>query len=191
MNEQITGIEPQKIIATDPALNSQAQLLRARVEAEVGKPAVVMVTSASAGDGKSLTAHSLAYSFANCNHSVALLKGRHISCDRLAALVEKMRAEYDFTIIDAETFVNSSTVMALARLVDGILLAVRIGRAPIADDETMVEMIEQFGGCIVGVVATEADTIADFERARLETLGPARRNAPRGIERASVQCSPS
>jgi Mrp family chromosome partitioning ATPase len=146
---------------SDPAPNVQAQQLRARVEAELDKPAVVMVTSAQDGDGKSLTALSLARCFKSCDHRVVLVsreESSKIPRDRLAAFVEKMRSDYDFTIIDAETFMNSSNVMALTRLVDGIVLAVRIGRPPTADDDAMIGMIERFGGRVVGVVATEADT---------------------------------
>lgn len=182
MNEPRTDVS-QKNIATHPAVEAQAQLLSVRVEAELGKPAVVMVTSAREGDGKSLTAYSLADAFAKSDHRVALVSRwseeyhqlpvvkirsedtDNFSRDRLAAFVEKTRAEYDFTVIDAETFTNRRSV-GLARLVDGILLAVRIGRAPTAEDEAMVAMIEQFGGRVVGVVATEANTIADFEHAR-------------------------
>jgi Mrp family chromosome partitioning ATPase len=178
--------EPQlrENVATQPALQAQAQLLRSRVEAELGKPAVVMVTSARARDGKSLTAYSLAAALAKWNHRVALVSrsceeyqqlsvvkipgDEGNSRDRLAAFVERMRSEYDFTIIDAETFVKNSTVMALVRLVDGILLAVRIGRAPTADDQSMVGILEEFGGHVIGVVATEADTIDNFGAARLE-----------------------
>ena len=54
------------------AMNAQVQLLRSRVEADLGKPAVVMVTSALPGDGKTLTAHSLAMSFGRSGHRVAL-----------------------------------------------------------------------------------------------------------------------
>lgn len=190
MNERLPDVS-SKSIATDPAVEAQAQLLSVRVEAELGKPAVVMVTSARSGDGKSLTAYALAESFANCDHRVALLtrssdeyqqlpivkipseETSNVSRDRLASIVEQLRADYDFTIVDAETFANRSTI-GLARLVDGILLAVRIGRAPTTEDETIVTMIEQFGGRILGVVATEAGTIADFERARREKPSSAR-----------------
>jgi Mrp family chromosome partitioning ATPase len=170
MKERIST-EPQENIMNDPVLNAQAQLLRVRVQAALGKPAVVMVTSACSGDGKSLTAYTLASSLANCDHRVSVVEipneeGGTISRDRLAEFVEKLRSEYDFAIIDAETLVNSSTAMTLTRLVDGILLAVRVGRAPTADDEAMVRMIEQFGSRVVGVVAAERETIADFERAR-------------------------
>jgi hypothetical protein len=57
----------------DAAVDSQVQLLRSRVEAELKKPAVVMVTSAHTGDGKSLTASSLATSFAKAGHRAALV----------------------------------------------------------------------------------------------------------------------
>jgi Mrp family chromosome partitioning ATPase len=198
MNER-NGTQPQENNATDPILNAKVQLLRTRVEAELGKPAVVMITSARAGDGKSLTAYSLAGCFAKYNHRVALVSGSgeeyhqlsvlempgeesNASRDQLATFVEKMRSEYDFTIIDAETFVSSSTVMALSRLVDGILLAVRIGRAPTDDDEAMVAIIEQFGSRVIGVVATEADTIADFERARRTRPASARTRTRRNAE---------
>jgi Mrp family chromosome partitioning ATPase len=171
------GIEAHKNIVSDPTLSPQVQLLRAHVEAEIGKPAIVMVTSAQAGDGKSLTAYSLAASFADCDHRVALVsreESNRISRDELAIFVEEMRSDYDFTVIDAETFVNSSTVMALTRLVDGILLTVRIGRAPTADDEAMIRMIEHFGGRVLGVVATEVDAIPRSRPRRKAEQNPAR-----------------
>jgi len=59
--------------AAEPAIDSQVQLLRSRVEAELKKPAVVMVTSAHSGDGESLIASSLATSFAKAGHRAALV----------------------------------------------------------------------------------------------------------------------
>jgi Mrp family chromosome partitioning ATPase len=173
-------------IATDPTLNTQAQVLGARIEAELGKPAVVMVTSASAGDGKSLTAYSLAASLEKNNHRVTVIEipneGGN-SHERLSAFVEKMRSNYDFAIIDAATFGQSSSVMSLAGLVDGILLTVRFGRAPIDVDASMVGMLEQCSGNIVGVVATEAEAIANFERAREESSAFPRPLIPVAAER--------
>jgi len=181
--------EPSDQLAQESAFEVQAKLLRARIEAELGAPAVVMVTSACVGDGKSLTAYSLAESLAACGHSVALvsrsceelqqvaivemsLNGKYApSREPLKSFVEGLRREYDFTIIDAETFAASSAVVALANLADGILLAVRIGRAPTANDEVLVEMIERSGGRIVGVVATDSEDIAALERAHHRETG--------------------
>jgi Mrp family chromosome partitioning ATPase len=170
MNDR-NGAKGAVSVAIDPALNSEAQLLSVRIEGALSKPAVVMITSASAGDGKSVTAHLLAGSLEKCNHRVSLMEisnGNDTPREQLSTLVEEMRSNYDFAIIDAATFPKNSTVLSLARLVDGIVVAVRMGRAPTADDECMVRILEQVGGNVVGVVATEADAIATFERARGE-----------------------
>lgn len=170
--------------ASDSAPNVQAQLLSVRVQGELRKPAVVMVTSARAGDGKSLTSYLLAASLEGCNHRVSLMEvpdEQEASNERLSVFVEELRSNYDFTVIDAPAFPRSSTVLSLARLVDGILIAVRVGRSPTADDESMVRILEDLGGNVVGVVAAEADTIANYEGARGErrsnTQPQPRRNA--------------
>jgi Mrp family chromosome partitioning ATPase len=177
-----SGAHHREDTAIAPALHAQAQLLRVRVEAELARPAVIMVTSAREGDGKSLTAYSLAAALVQVDHRVALVSRSSQQYDqlpivempndggssreRLATFIDAMRAEYDFTVIDADTFVKSSTAMTLAHLVDGVLLAVRIGRAPTADDESMVGLLEQLGSRVVGVVATEGAAITEFEALR-------------------------
>jgi len=54
-------------------LSSELQLLRVRVEAFASGPAVIMVTSARVGDGKSLTAWSLADGLAAAGHATVLV----------------------------------------------------------------------------------------------------------------------
>jgi Mrp family chromosome partitioning ATPase len=159
-------------LATDPALNRQARLLRASVEAGVSKPAIVMITSAAPGDGKSLTASMLAASLEKCDYRVSLVEipnetGTSPEC--LTDYVERMRANYDFTVIDAAAYLENTTVLSLARLVDAIVVAVRIGRTATADDGSMVATLEEFGGNVLGVVATDADAIAMFERTRRDS----------------------
>ncbi len=192
----------------EAALNSQIQLLRSRVEADLGKPAVVMVTSALPGDGKTLTAQSLALGFGKSGHRVAVAglsaagldqreiavvslppeDGRVTERERLVAFIESSRAAYDYTVIDAGTFLRSNTAMALAPLVDGILLTVRVGRAPSDDDELLVRTIEHSRGRIVGVVAIDEKAISEFERAQSpERMGlsgaatPSRPQAPTSV----------
>jgi Mrp family chromosome partitioning ATPase len=185
MNEPI-DIDLQGIETSETPLNHQVHLLRSRVEAEFEMPAVVMVTSALDGDGKSLTAHSLASSLMKSGHRAALVSltgrgkevgegttaelsredGSVIGRDRLATFVQEMRVKYDFTIVDAGTFLSSNAAMALAHSVDGVLLTVRIGRAPSDEDQLTIRTIEQSGGRVVGIVAADADTIARFERLR-------------------------
>jgi len=172
--------------AGDVPMNSQIQFLRSRVEADLKKPAVVLVTSALAGDGKSFTAHSLAKCFTKAGHRTALIDPAAggndplrlamvempredtdgLGRERLVSFVDAMRAEYDYTVIDAGTFSTSDAAMSLTRMVDGILVAVRVGRAPTDEDELMIRMIEHSGGRIIGVVATEDEAVAEFERTR-------------------------
>jgi Mrp family chromosome partitioning ATPase len=177
-------------IATDPALSKQAQLLSARVEAELSKPAVVMITSACAGDGKSLTACLLAASLEKYGYRVSLVEipnEEGTSHEQWSALIEKMRSNYDFTVIDAGTFLKSHAVLSLARLVDTVLVAVRIGRAPTPDDESMVGVLEEFGGNVVGVVAIEAATIANFKRAHGQSPAATRPQPGRNPEQNPAQ----
>src|SRR5271165_5519635 len=191
MNSQI---DVKSSASAEPTPDSQVALLRSRVEAELKKPAVVLVTSAHAGDGSSLTASSLAESFAKSGHRAALVHehrgaatpseiplsehGAHgrvadlelppenddaVSREGLAAFVDAMRADFDYTIVDAGTFLESNSAMALPRLVDGILLTVRVGRASTTKDEMMVRMIDHLGSNVVGVVAADPAAIAEVE----------------------------
>ena len=57
------------------AIIHRLDVTRARVESEVTTPAVIAVTSASRGDGKSLVATGLAYGLAGVGHSVLLVDG--------------------------------------------------------------------------------------------------------------------
>jgi Mrp family chromosome partitioning ATPase len=177
-------IELQEFAATEAVLNSQLQLLRSRVEAELGKPAVILVTSAADGDGTSLTAYSLASCFVKSGHRAGLVDlaaggaehhdvttielphedGSAIGRERLATFVKEMRSSQDFTVIDGGTFLSSASAMALAWMVDGILLTVRVGRAPTDEDELMMQTIAHSRGHVVGVVATSEEAVARFER---------------------------
>lgn len=57
----------------ESSIRSQVDLLRARVEAELSTPAVLVVTSAKRGDGKSLVAHGLAETFAEARYRLLLV----------------------------------------------------------------------------------------------------------------------
>lgn len=57
----------------DSSIRSQVDMLRARVESELSTPAVLVVTSAKRGDGKSLVAHGLAETFAEARYRVLLV----------------------------------------------------------------------------------------------------------------------
>lgn len=188
--------------APESAANSQLQMLRSHVEAELRSPAVIMVTSAHSGDGKSLTAHSLATSFVRSGQRVALIasgpnetsgglsrldlpsEGDDIAWrERLTAFVQKLRQDYDFAVIDPGTFLGSDAAMALGRLVDGILLAVRVGRAPSDEDELMIRAIDHCSGRIIGVVATDQEAVAEYGRSSAQHDNGNRPRVRRPVER--------
>ena len=60
-------------------MDEQFDQLRARIEAAVEAPAVLMVSSACPGDGKSITAYGLAASFAASGYSTAFIDANHLS----------------------------------------------------------------------------------------------------------------
>ena len=171
--------------ATDPRFLAQMQVLRSRVEAELPKPAIILVTSAARGDGKSLVAHALAESFLRAGHRAALV---HLTrgladrpelpeiasaqdvadsgaADRFEAMVTKMRAGYDFTVVDGRPLLQDTAAVSLAALVDGILIVVRVGRPESTADALMMRTLKRAGARVVGVVAAEAQAIADFGKA--------------------------
>jgi len=168
--------------ATDPDFLAQMHLLRSRVGAELPMPAIILVTSAARGDGKSLVAHSLAESFLQAGNRAALV---HLTRDRternelpevaselddgntggggrIEALATKLRAAYDFTIVDGGILLQGSGAISLAPLVDGVLIAVRVGRSPTDDDDSMMHALQRAGARVVGVVAAEVQAITEF-----------------------------
>jgi Mrp family chromosome partitioning ATPase len=194
-------VDFQETTGTESVLNSQLQLLRSRVEAELGKPSVILVTSAADRDGTSLTAYSLASCFVKSGHRAALVAltpsggerhdvtmidfphqdGSAIERERLAKFVEELRSSQDFTVVDAGTLLGSASAMALASMVDGILLAVRVGRAPTDEDELMMQTIAHSRGHVLGVVATSEEAVAEFERMQAGDKPAAYEGLPRGV----------
>jgi len=176
--------------------NAEFQLLRAYIEREIPERAVVLVTSAKAGDGKSLTAYSLADCLARSGRRTALVdataKGSlalppaergnpdldlavyvpmpkpqsPLSREATRQFVEEVRSSHEFTIIDSAALLSNEMAMALAQAVDGVLLAVRVGRAPSDIDELTVRMLDRTGARVLGVVAAAPQAIDRFDRRR-------------------------
>jgi len=184
---------------TDDSLTAQYQLLRSRIESELRPPAVILVTSACSGDGKSVTAHGLVDCLAKVGHRVVLadasmsasgfklsrsingaarrpiiplpLDERDTTGLRgsVQSFVREMQDKFDFTIIDGTPFMRSNVSMLLASAVDGVLLTVRLGRALSNDDELTSRTLEHAKANVLGVVAVAADAITGF---RLPTVQP-------------------
>jgi len=174
-------------------LTAKYQLLRARIESDLASPAVILVTSALPGDGKSVTASGLADSLARVGRRVVLvddgaasrafgqsadasetaafpivslpLDARDPSAqsDTIGAFVRGLRKKFEFAIIDGAAFTRSSVPVVLAGLADGVLLTVRLGRAHSEDDLLMCRTLEPAKANVLGVVAVSSETIAAFK----------------------------
>ncbi len=153
-------------------------VLRATVDSFTTMPAIVLVTSALAGDGKSTVALGLARAFADANVEVALVNGnadrpskisfneKHVSPvsfpDQPGALavqdevtphfLEHLRERFAVTIVDAGTIAERGMTLQVARIANAVVLAVRQGRRHTKEDDQGIAMLRRVGAKLVGVV---------------------------------------
>ena len=66
-------MKTRQTLSSQAAGSAKFDLLRARIEVEIGRPAVLAVTSSTAGDGKEITARSLAYSLSYTGYSTLFI----------------------------------------------------------------------------------------------------------------------
>jgi|HubBroStandDraft_1064217.scaffolds.fasta_scaffold326476_2 Mrp family chromosome partitioning ATPase len=177
-------------------LITKFHLLRARIESDLKQPGVIMVTSAQRRDGKSLTAYGLAESLSRVGHRTALVDanaearwttqarlsndrrgpsivampredgGASLSREAIHNFVGQMRVRFDFTVVDAAPLLCSSSALLLANEADGVLLSLRVGRAPCEEDALTVRMLRHARVSILGVVGATAEGIEQFEKTR-------------------------
>jgi Mrp family chromosome partitioning ATPase len=83
----------------DNALEEQLQSLRGRIEADLPRPSLIVVTSAAAGDGKSLIAFGLARSMAQAGYKAAVVDTNHANPEvEGGPSVTDMRGRDDFDV---------------------------------------------------------------------------------------------
>lgn len=175
-----------------PELFSQLEFLRAHVESVVERSAVIMITSAKHGDGKSLVAHGLAERLADSGRRVVLVSfapsgdvaketnglGRlrgypivtlpyddessPVATTALREKIEELRARFEYTVVDGEPLLRSRVATLLASMVDVILVTVRLGRSSDGDDTALVDALHRSDASILGVVAASAKDIGEF-----------------------------
>ena len=86
------------------------------------------------------------------NLAVASLYEREeqiVADDQLADILAGVRSRYGVTIVDAPVIPGSGAALQLARVADGVLVAVRLGRHPCAADHEM-KLLLQPGGLLDG-----------------------------------------
>lgn len=223
MQATVLGVIPQKVkplIApgTDAAHAEAYRVLRTNVRfskhAAAGKS--ICITSASVGEGKSLTLFNLAYVSAQLGdksiivdsdlhrprqHKILgvdnrpglanilmgdaeledcivptsepnlfllpsgkLSTGVHglIASDRMTLLVEDLKARYDFVFFDSSPIIGVSDASLLTREVDSVLLVIQHRKYPRALSARAKEMVENFGGNLMGVVLNNINIARDY-----------------------------
>ena len=91
--------------------------------------------------------------------SIAPAQALSASGHAIKAFYESARSRYDYTIIDAAVIGTGG--LAFARAADGVVLALREGRAVDRADRDTVELFARLRVHFLGVVATRVDKNAD------------------------------
>lgn len=166
-----------------PQLNVQAKLLRARIDSEVGRPMVILVTSAERNDGADLTAAAIAGAFAGTGVRTVLFNATsnvqrgwrsdaHVnvskpellhSREQLVDFVASLRSSYEITIIEAPSVMEDDTANALIAVADVALVSIRLGREAGDGDILLSRILERTEGCVLGIVTTDPNAIEEFE----------------------------
>jgi Mrp family chromosome partitioning ATPase len=197
-------------IVTDTVAR-EFRLLRNRVEAEIKGRAVLLITSATDGDGASLTAYGLAESLSRTHQRTALVTtaavghgpvpvgaplpppransrraedrvdaARSVHDGRLSVLavshervttmsrndvaemLEQLREQYDYVVIDGGDLPNSGFGLLFVSSADGVLISFRTGRKQVAGDRVMLDALERSESKVLGLVMNDQVTIDHF-----------------------------
>ena len=85
-----------------------------------------------------------------------------ISRSSVASLVQGLRSEHDYVVIDAGDLPKNSFGLLLIASADATLLAFRAGRAQQPADRVMLDMLERAESKVLGVVMTDMSMIDTF-----------------------------
>jgi Mrp family chromosome partitioning ATPase len=75
----------------------------------------------------------------------------------MGVLIEELRKEYDFVVIDSPPLLNLADSRVLARVVEGILLVVKGGETPREVVRKAQNYLLEVGGNVIGVVLNDID----------------------------------
>lgn len=162
----------------DTLMFSQLEILRARVEASVDRPGVVMVTSAVPGDGKSLTAYGLAERLSAAGRRVALIDfaGLRASRDFLRDESRSVRAFAVLSLGDENTpsAPSPEQVKQFVRNLREKFDYVVIDSKPLLLSRAAIILAGSADGILVSVRQGRASSAADVSLVEALELGGAR-----------------
>jgi capsular exopolysaccharide synthesis family protein len=79
-------------------------------------------------------------------------KAAVVDCDALAAILARLRPQFDFIIVDAPPVNGYADVAILAPKMDGVILVVEADRTPVVEAETAKRSLDRVGARLFGVV---------------------------------------
>lgn len=92
------------------------------------------------------------------------------SVEAVQATFARLRATFDYTIIDTAVLVESGMAVVLASESDGVVIAFKQGRAALPADREFVKVLRSAKTPVLGVVTTRAQTIRDFDAGRVSDI---------------------
>jgi capsular exopolysaccharide synthesis family protein len=78
--------------------------------------------------------------------------GQPVDHELVDSLLERLRSQFDFIVLDASPVNSYADTSILATKVDGVILVVEADRTPVSDAETAKRQLDKVGARILGVV---------------------------------------
>jgi Mrp family chromosome partitioning ATPase len=85
-----------------------------------------------------------------------------ISRSNVASLIQELRSEHDYVVIDGGGLPNNSFALLLAASVDAVLVTFLAGRQETPQDRIMLDTLERTEAKMLGIVLTDNDSIDHF-----------------------------
>ncbi len=85
-----------------------------------------------------------------------------IATERMRSLVAELKERYDFVFFDSPPIIGVSDASLLTREVDGVLLVIQHRKYPRALSARAKEMVDNFGGNLLGVVLNNINISRDY-----------------------------
>jgi Mrp family chromosome partitioning ATPase len=189
------NLDPRLTLVLDPDSERSAsfRVLRHHL-LEIGRPQVVIVSSAQAGDGKTTVALNLALALAECGRAKTLLVETHVRrpqftevfkfvppwcfAEQLAA--HRHQPTMPWSLIDIpQLWLHVAAInprIALTQLLDGPAFAIAMERLRLAGyDHIVVDAPPVLGSADVNLMADAADSVVFAVRSRRSTTRDLRR----------------
>lgn len=109
--------------------------------------------------------------------TIAAERAATMSRSAVAALVQRLRSEYDYVVVDAADLPKNSFNLLLLSSADATLITFRSGRSQQPADRAMLDILERAEAKVLGVVMTEESEVDTFIRGDEAVVVPER--APR------------